>query len=178
MDSLPGPGAPETIGQGRPLRPRGQRHPHHRRRLVLLGTVLLVLVVAGLVVDHRIRGRESLRVDACARDAASAVSFASNRVDSIVSYVRPVLDSRPRAHLRRQMFGLVSISVTPTVPGVRRARERCAATEVLWFHTGADATRRDCLLLLDRDLAYLDGVTSDGLKAFASRYLPAGRCTG
>jgi len=130
------------------------------------------------VVDHRARASESVRVASCVSTATSAVGYADARSDAIVTYVRPTFESGPPDALRRRLLGLVSISVAPTVPVVRRARASCAGTRVLWFHRGAAATREDCLRLLDRDLAFLDRVTVDGLRAFEARSLPVGTCHG
>ncbi len=144
--------------------------------MLLVGAVLVVVVV-GVLVDQRVRQRESDRVHACVADAATSVRLASGRVDSIVSYARPALDSGIPPALRRRLHGLISVSVAPAVPDVRRARDRCLRTRVLWFHDGLHATRADCLRLLDRDLAYLSGVVADGSTALGPRRLPAGRCT-
>ncbi len=167
--------AGDTVEQGRP--PRPPRGPRSRRTRVLLVLVVLCLLVVGAVVDRRVRLREGDRVDRCRAEAVSAVRVSSARVDSIVSYVRPALDSRIPASLRRRLHGVVSVSVAPVLPEVRRARDLCRSTRVLVLHGGLRATRADCLRLLDRDLVYLRGIVADGSHALESRVLPAGRCT-
>lgn len=162
----------EVLSLGRPRRPPG---PHRRARLVGLAVAVL-LVVAGLgVVDHRARLRESRQVEGCVRAATSSVAFASARLESIVAYVRPVLDSAPGPTLRRHMLGLVSEAVAPTVPGVSRARQRCAASRVLVVHSGLSATRADCLRLLDGELDFLNAVRADGGRRRAAA-IPVRRC--
>jgi hypothetical protein len=168
----PAPGQGETIEQG-----RAPRAPRSRRSRTALVLAVAGLVLVAVVADHQVRRRESERLDGCVRDATSAVRFASARVDGIATYVRPALDSRVPASLRRRLDHLVSVSVAPTVPGVRRARDRCRVVRVLVLHSGLQATRADCLALLERDLGYLGGILRDGSRAFASRSLPAGRCT-
>jgi hypothetical protein len=163
----------DVVEQGAP---RPEPRPHRVRRLVVTGVVLALLASAGVVLDHRARVEESTGVTACVRAATSAVRYASARVDAISSYVRPTLDSDLPRPVRRRLVGLVSVSVAPTVPDVRRARTPCADVRVLWFHGEATRTRVDCLRLLDRDLAYLGQVTLDGSRAFATRSLPGGRC--
>jgi hypothetical protein len=170
----PSPGR-DVVEQG-----RAPREPHPRRtpRLVAGGLLVVLLAGGGAVVDHRVRAAESPRVAACRGAATSAVRYSDARVDAISSYVRPALDSDVRGPERQRLLGLVSISVAPTVPGVRRARARCAGVHVLWLHHRLVGTRRDCLRLLDQDLAYLGRVTSDGVHAFDVRSLPRGSCAG
>jgi len=145
-------------------------------RAVVLVTVLAVVLAGGTVLDHRIRVREEAQVAGCVRSAASAVRYSSARVDAILGYVRPTLESNISGSVRRRMAGLLSLSVAPTVPGVRRARDRCSGVRTWWFHKGVRTTQRDCLTLLTADLAYLDRITRDGLAAFATRSLPTHRC--
>jgi hypothetical protein len=164
-------GSAETIEHG-----RARREPRSRRARLVLLALGLCLVVAAAVVDHGVRRREGTQVAGCVRAASSSVRYASTRVDAIAGYVRPALDSPVPASLRRRLNGLVSVSVAPTVPDVRRARDRCLEVRVLAFHDALHATRADCLRLLERDLAYLGAVMGDGSRAFASRALPAGRC--
>jgi hypothetical protein len=128
------------------------------------------------VLDQRVRHGESRLVDACARDAVDAVAYANARVDGIAGYVQPALRSGVGAPLRHRLLGSVSAAVRPTVPQLREALDRCAHTRVLWLHDTLDARRRDCLLLLERDLAFVTGVTRDGALAYRERSLPAGRC--
>jgi hypothetical protein len=164
--------AGDTVEQGRSRPP-----PRPRRTQVLIGLVLLCLLLGGALVDHRVRRQEGDRVDRCRADATSAVRVSSARVDSIVSYVRPALDSPIPASLRRRLHGLIAVSVAPVVPGVRSAHRLCRGTHVLAVHGGLHATRANCLRLLDRDLAYLRAIVADGSEALGSRALPAGRCT-
>jgi len=163
----------EILSLGRRSRPARP----HRRALLSVLAVSALLVVAGLgVVDHRVRLGESRRVERCVQAATSAVAFASARLESIVAYVRPVLDSAPGPVLRRRMLGLVSEAVAPTVPGVGRARRRCAASRVLVVHGGLRATRADCVRLLDRELGFLEQVEADGAHRLAAGTVRAGRC--
>jgi hypothetical protein len=168
----PGPGEEETIEQG-----RAPRDPRSRRGRTALVLVVVGVLLVAVVVDQRARRHESDRLDGCVREALSAVQFASARVDGIVSYVRPALDAGVPESLRRRLDHLVSVSVAPTVPGVRRARDRCRAVRVPVFHGRLHATRAGCLDLLDRDLDYLRTILVDGSRAFGSRSLPVERCT-
>ena len=171
--ATPESSAAETLEQGRPPRQRSRR-----RRLVVtgLGVLALLAVAAGLVADHRVRRQESLQVASCVEAATSSVGYTNARVDAIASYVSPSLLSARSPALRGSLAAVVSRAVEPTVPDARRALRRCSAVRVLWLHHGLVAVRRDCLRLLRRDLAYLDEVTADGLRAFEERDLPAGRC--
>jgi hypothetical protein len=145
---------------------------------VLLGVVLLLVAGTVVVLDQRARSSEGATVLACVRDATGTVGFANRRVDAIAGYVRPSFEARPGPALRRRLLEVVSLSVAPTLPDVRRARDHCAGVDVLWLHHGLRGARRDCLRLLDRDLAYLRAVTADGVRAFDPRSQPAGRCSG
>jgi hypothetical protein len=166
--------AADVVEQGRPRRPP---HPHRTARLVVLGVVLVLVAVAGAVLDHRARVGEGAAVRGCARAATSSVRYTDARVDGIAGYVQPALRSGVGAPLRRRLLGSVSAAVRPTVPQLRRARDRCVRTRVVRLHGALDARRRDCLLLLERDLAFVTGVTRDGALAYRGRSLPAGRCT-
>jgi hypothetical protein len=172
--SSPGPdrGPGETLEQG-----RTSRRPRSRRIRLVVTLVAVGLLLVAVGVDHSERQREGDSVGRCVRDATTAVEYSSARVDGIVSYVHPALDSDIPPALRRRLQHLISISVAPTVPDVRRARGRCLATHVLAIHDGLRATRADCLDLLERDLAYLSEILSDGTRALGWRSLPPRRCT-
>jgi hypothetical protein len=173
---LAGRSGPETIEHGRPER---AAHPSPRWLRTVSAAVLLVLAGGALVVDHRVRHQESARVASCAVVAAGAVRFANARVDAIAEYVRPTLESEEvPGEVRHRLLRLVSTSVAPTAPDVRQALDQCAAVRVLSIHGDLRARRRDCLLLLRRERAYVEGVSADGSRAFDPRSLPAGRCTG
>ncbi len=170
---MAGPGEPEVLQQGREPRPRGPRALAVR---LSVGVLVVALVGAVLGVDHRVREGESRRVSGCAREAVGAVRFSSTRVDAILGYVRPTLESSVPEPLRRRLLRTVSIAVAPTVPGVRAARDRCTRVRVLPVHGRLQGVRDDCLRLLDRDLTYLRGVVDDGARAQLTRSLPAGTC--
>jgi len=170
---LLGQSEPETIEHGRHDR-RG--YPPRWLRVVLAALVL-VLAAGALVVDHRVRRQESVRVAGCASVAASAVRFANVRVDAIAEYVRPALESELPRSVRSRLLRLVSTSVAPMLPDVRRALATCAAVRLLPIHGDLRARQHDCLLLLRRERAYVVGISADGSRAFDARSLPAGRCT-
>jgi hypothetical protein len=163
----------ETLQQGRPPRPP---HPHRTARLAVTAVVLLVVVAVSLVVDHRRRERESDRVAGCVAEATSSTRYAFARLDSVLGYVRPVIDSDATTELRRSMDLVVSGAVRPVVPDVRRARSRCAAVEVLPWHGGLIATRDACRAVLAHDLELLDNVAAGGTRGLRSSPAPAGRC--
>ena len=142
----------------------------------LIGALLVVVVLVGLVVDHRIREAESRRVSSCARAAAEAVHFSSARVDAIVDYVRPTLAAGLAEPVRRRLLRIVSTSVAPTITDVEDASRLCSRVRVLSLHSRLRGVRADCLRLLRRDLAYLREVVADGARAELSRSLPAGSC--
>jgi hypothetical protein len=144
----------------------------------MLGVVLVIVAASALVVDHRVRRQESVRVDGCAVAALDAVRFANARVDAIANYVRPALETDVPASVRRQLLTVVSTSLGPSVGDVRHALDRCDAVRVLSMHSALRAERRDCLLLLRRERAFVTGVAANGLRAFAPRSLPDGRCVG
>lgn len=153
--------------------------PWDRRRIAAaapLGVVLVVVLGAGLLVDDRVRARESHQVSACVAAARGAVTFTSARVDAILGYVRPTLHHGRNPALRRRLMRTISEAVAPTVPEVRRARGRCERTRVLAVHLELRARRGDCLRLLDADLAYLRSVVADGSNALGARPLEPGTC--
>jgi hypothetical protein len=172
-----GQSEPETIEHGRRGRQGRAAYPPRWLRVVLAALVL-VLAAGALVVDHRVRRQESVRVAGCTSVAVSAVRFANVRVDAIAEYVRPALESElPRA-VRNRLLRLVSTSVAPMLPDVRRALDTCGAVRLLPIHGDLRSRQHDCLRLLRRERAYVVGISADGLRAFDPRSLPAGRCTG
>lgn len=163
----------ETLEQGRPRRPP---HPHRTARLAAAAAVLLAVASLALVVDHRHRMQESGQVADCVAAATSSTRYAFARLQSIMGYVRPVFDSDATTELRRAMDLVVSRTIRPAVPDVRRARARCAAAEVLPWHGGLLATRDACRALLAHDLALLENVAAAGTRGLRSGPAPAGRC--
>lgn len=167
------PAQPEVLQLGRERRPRG---PHALVTRVTVGVLLVALAGVGVGVDQHIREGESRRVSRCAVEAVGAVRYASARVDGILGYVRPTLDSDAAAPLRHRLLRVVSVSIAPTVPGVVAADDRCTRVRVLFVHTRLRAVRAGCLRLLARDLTYLRAVVADGALAQLSRSLPTAAC--
>jgi hypothetical protein len=145
---------------------------------VALAALVLVVATCALVADHHVRRQESARVARCTVGAVSAVKLANARVDAIAEYVRPALETELPHEVRRRLLTLVSTSVAPTLPDVRHALDQCAAVRLLSIHGDLRARRHDCVQLLRRERAYVAGVSANGSRAFDSRSLPAGLCTG
>lgn len=161
---------PEVLEQG-----RGERGPRSRRTRLLVVLALLLVVVGGLV-DRQVRRHETVGVARCVEGTTTAVATALGRVSVMADYVRPALSRPPSARLRQDLLDLISTSAGPGRTALRKARDRCAATDVWVAHDGLRRTRGDCLRLLDHELDYLSEVAADGRRAFGAGGVPKGRC--
>lgn len=135
------------------------------RRLLL--SLLVVVVVAGWLVDQRLRDSEAARLDACAAQASSAVDGALGPVRAMSEYVRPTLAGTRPGELRRGLFALVREQAGPA-DELAAALATCRAVPVLAVHDGLRSRRASCELLLRQTIDYLDRVARDGREAFRS----------
>ena len=160
----------EVLEQG-----TGSLGPVSRSVRVLVAALLLVAVGA-VAVDRQVRSEERVAVDACVQATSDAVAVARGRVSVMAGYVRPTLAGAPPQRLRRQLLQMISSSAGPGVPGLRRARGRCAATDVWPVHSSLRQTVDDCVTLLDGEVAYLGDVAADGLRGFGAGGVARGLC--
>src|SRR3954449_10671405 len=144
-----------------------------RRGAIVL--VVLVAVVAG-GADWEFRRQETAGIDRCVRGALGSVAVAESRVSMMTRYITPALASSPPDDLRRGLLDMVSEAALPSVPLVRRARDRCDGVRVLATHAGVRRTRADCLRMLDVELSYLAAVGADGRHTFEANGSTRGRC--
>lgn len=135
------------------------------RRLLL--TLLVVALVAGWLVDQRLRDREGARLDTCADRATAAVDAALGPVLAMSAYVRPTLAGAESRELRRDLYSLVGGVAGPT-QDLRASLASCHGVRVLAVHDELRARRASCELLVTQTMAYLDRVARDGREAFRS----------
>lgn len=135
------------------------------RRLLL--TLLVVAVVAGWLVDQRLRDSEAARLDACAAAAADAVDGALGPVRAMSEYVRPTLAGTQPGALRRDLYALVADQAGPTA-GLSTVLGSCRDVSVLAVHDDMRARRASCELLVGQTIDFLDRVARDGREAFRS----------
>jgi hypothetical protein len=166
----PGQVDPEVLEHG-----TGSWRPGRVRAGVLLA-LALALVLAAVVLDRQVHRTETVAVGRCVQVTVDAVDDAVGRVSVMAGYVRPTLAGGPPRRLRGQLLAMISASAAPGRPTLRRARGRCAATEVWLLHDGLRQTRGDCLRLLDGQLSYLQDVAADGQLGFGFGGVPRGRC--
>jgi hypothetical protein len=151
------------------------------RRLLL--ALLVVAVVAGWLVDQRLRDAEATRLDACAARATGAVEAALGPVRAMSEYVRPTLAGTLPGGLRRDLYALVADRAgrvdgagqadgAGRADGLAGALAACREVPVLAVHEDLRARRASCELLVGRTIDYLDRVARDGREAFRSA--PAG----
>jgi hypothetical protein len=145
------------------------------RRLLL--ALLVVAVVAGWLVDQRLRDAEATRLDACAARATGAVEAALGPVRAMSEYVRPTLAGTLPGGLRRDLYALVAdragrVDGAGRPDGLAGALAACREVPVLAVHEDLRARRASCELLVGRTIDYLDRVARDGREAFRSA--PAG----
>ncbi|MFL6134624.1 MAG: hypothetical protein ACJ72A_17600 [Nocardioidaceae bacterium] len=142
------------------------------------GAIVLVVLVAAVAAgaDWEVRRHETVGIDRCVRGALGSVAVAESRVSMMTRYISPALGSSPPDDLRRGLLDMVSEAALPSVPLVRRARDRCDGVRVLATHTGARRTRADCLRMLDVELSYLAAVGADGRHTFEANGSTRGRC--
>lgn len=165
---------PETLEHGRPLREPGRpRRTHTPARAWLPARVLAAALVGGALVavpaDLALRERELGRVEACRAAGEAAVRAAASSELGTVLSVQPALRRSSAPAVRTRLLARISDRARPTLPAVRRARDRCSDTGVLWFHQSLRTARDECLGLLEAELAHLREVTSNGAVAFVTR---------
>jgi len=142
------------------------------------GAIVLVVFVAAVAggADWEFRRQETAGIDRCVRGALGSVAVAESRVSMMTRYITPALASSPPDDLRRGLLDIVSEAALPSVPLVRRARDRCDRVRVLATHAGVRRTRADCLRMLDVELSYLAAVGADGRHTFEANDSTRGRC--
>ena len=145
--------------------PRMPSPPAPVRRLLL--TLLVVAVVAGWLVDQRLRDREAAVLDTCADRATADVDAALGPVRSMSEYVRPALAGAESREMRRDLYALVG-GVAGTTDDLRVSLASCHGVRVLALHDELLARRAGCERLVRQTIAYLDGVARDGREAFRS----------
>ncbi len=136
------------------------------RRLLL--SLLVLAVVAGWLVDLRLRDHETAALDSCATSAADAVSGALGPVGAMIGYVRPTLEGAPPVGLRRALYATVSDTADGDDPTLRAALGVCQGTAVLPVHGDLRERRASCAGLVQQTLDFLDRVALDGREAFRS----------
>ena len=135
------------------------------RRLLL--SLLVVVVVAGRLVDQRLRDSEATRLDACAARATAAVEDALGPVRAMSEYVRPTLAGTRPVALRRDLYALVAGQAGPA-DELTAALAACHDVPVLAVHDELRAGRASCELVVGQTIAFLDRVARDGREAFRS----------
>jgi hypothetical protein len=157
----------DVLAQGarRTLLPALPAMPAPVRRLLL--SLLVVAVVAGWLVDQRLRDAEAARLDACAAQATSAVDGALGPVRAMSEYVRPTLAGTQLGELRRGLYALVADQAAPTEE-LSAALAACHEVPVLAVHDGLRSRRASCELLVGQTIVFLDRVARDGREAFRS----------
>lgn len=153
----------DVLARGGGLRMPSPPAPVRRLLLVLL----VVAVVAGWLVDQRLRDREAARLDTCADRATTAVDAALGPVRSMSEYVRPTLAGTPSGEVRRDLYALVGGVAGPS-EDLRVTLASCHEVRVLTVHDELRARRAGCELLVRQTIAYLDRVARDGRQAFRS----------
>jgi hypothetical protein len=136
------------------------------RRLLL--SLLVLAVVAGWLVDQRLRDHEAAALDSCATAAADAVGGALGPVGAMTGYVRPALEGSPPGGLRRDLYAMVSATADGDDPTLRAALGACRDTAVLPVHGDLRERRASCEDLVRQTLDFLDRVARDGREAFRS----------
>jgi hypothetical protein len=134
------------------------------RRLVV--AVLVIAAGAAWLVDRRIRADETAAVDRCAAAAHAALDGAFGRVEAMVFYVRPTLESGQTGRLRRDLYALVGSTAAGATDRLAHARDLCAGTSVLAVHGELRERVDACDRLVARSIDYLDAVARDGRTAF------------
>jgi hypothetical protein len=145
--------------------PRMPSLPAPVRRLLM--TLIVVVLVAGWLVDQRLRHREAAGLDTCADQATAAVDAALGPVRSMSEYVRPTLAGAESGELRRGLYALIG-GVADTTEDLRASLTTCRGVQVLAVHDELRARRAGCELLVRQTIAYLDRVARDGREAFRS----------
>ena len=145
--------------------PRMPSLPAPVRRLLL--TLLVIGIVAGWLVDQRLRDHEAAGLDTCAEQATAAMDAALGPVRSMSEYVRPTLAGAASGELRRGLYALVGGVAGPT-KDLRASLASCHGVRVLAVHDELRARRAGCERLVRQTIAYLDLVARDGREAFRS----------
>ena len=140
--------------------------PRPVRRLLL--AVLVLAVVAGWLVDQRLRDREVGALDACATRATAAVEAAVAPVRSMTEYVRPTLSGTPPGELRRGLQAMVGGAARVPTEGLRTALAACEEVPVLAVHDDLRVRQAGCELLVRQTIDYLGRVADNGREAFRS----------
>jgi hypothetical protein len=154
----------DVLAQGRSSRWTLPAVPPVVRRLLL--AVLVLAVVAGWLVDQRVRDREAAALDACAAGAGSSVAAALGPVRAMSEYVRPALGGAD-VDLRRSLYAMVGHEAAGG-SDLAAAQAACRDVPVLAFHDDLRARRTGCELLLQQTADYLARVALDGRAAFRS----------
>lgn len=101
-----------------------------------VGVVALVLVVGA---ERAGATRESAALVRCVERSEAALAHGAARVAGAVQYASPLLTgAQTPAAVRQSLAEVVADAAARSLPGVDRARQGCAAAEVLPWH---DATR-------------------------------------
>lgn len=145
--------------------PRMPSLPASVRRVLL--ALLVVVIVAGWLVDQRLRDREAAALDSCADRVAAAADAALGPVRSMSEYVRPTLTGALSAQVSRDLYALVGGVASPT-EDLRASLAACHGVRVLALHDELRARRAGCERLVRQTIAYLDRVARDGREAFRS----------
>jgi hypothetical protein len=147
--------------------------PARPRRWVLVGGAAVV-VVAGVVLDHRISEREEHAVGRCAEEVETAVDRAGRRVQATYEYVRPALTSTASRQLENGLFQLIAESAKDADAPLLAVRDWCGDIDVLPFHRRPVERRDLCLDVLDGQEAGLSRVARDGATVMSWLDLPRG----
>jgi len=134
--------------------------------VLLLLTPVLLVVLAGLLVDHRLRSSEAAAVERCATGAEEAIHAVREKVAGTIAYVRPVWAYKTPPTVRRGLAHMVSKSATGTGSTLADDRRRCAAVQVVAVHQDLRLRRAACLRLLDRYVTFLQAVVEEGTRGF------------
>jgi hypothetical protein len=153
-------------------RPPWPAVPTPVRRALL--AVLVVAVVAGWLVDRRLRDEEAAALTACAARSVAEADAALGPVRSMSEYVRQTLAGAPPGELRRGLYAIVGGAARGPRDDLRAALAGCRGVRVLAVHADLRDRRASCEFLVRETIDYLDRVALDGREAFRSSALTAG----
>lgn len=157
---------PEVDVLARDGRPSLLSVPRPVRRLLL--SLLVLGVVAGWLVDQRLRDREETGLATCSAATLSSVGAARGRVSSMGDYIRPTLSGTLPDGVRQDLFAMVSDVATGWDRRLDAAGDSCRDVQVLGLHDDLRDRQASCELLVQQTLDYLDRVGRDGREAFRS----------
>lgn len=144
--------------------------PGRRRRAA--GVVLVVVLVLGLAIgwyaDHRSRQGEYAAVSRCAADSAREYRESTARLSAMAEYVRPSLVFATE-QTARGLYGMVSHEAEGISGELQQLRDRCAALDVLGWHSSQRAALSAQLAVQDAEVALLARTATQGLAYYEGR---------